>query len=63
MTTKEGNWVKPKKKKKHKVSTNGMGELLFEGSPTFRRYKKGPPNNLGDWKVMPSNPRKNIIEL
>jgi len=54
---------KPKKKKKHKVSTNGMGELLFEGSPTFRRYKKGPPNNLGDWKVMPSNPRKNIIEL
>jgi len=54
---------KTNKNKKHKVSTNGKGELLFEGNPTFRHYKKGPPNSLGDWKVMFSNPRKNTFEL
>ncbi len=47
------------------MSTNGKGELLFEGCSAFRHrhYKKGPPNSLGDWKVVPSNPRKNTLEL
>jgi len=56
---------KTNKNKRHKVSTNGKGELLSEGNSTFRHrhYKKGSPNNLGDWKVIPSNPRKNILEL
>jgi hypothetical protein len=30
--------------------TKGNGELLFEGSPTFKlkTYLKKPPNNLND---------------
>jgi hypothetical protein len=49
--TKESSKVKPTKIKKHKASTKGKEELLFEGKfPTFKHktYKKRPPNSLGD---------------
>ncbi len=63
---KEGRVVKPTKIKNTKCQQREKERYCLKvvlPSNIYIYIFKKPPNNLSDWKVVPSNPRKNTLKL